>query len=193
MKSGQSALNELGSSQLVSGEIRAHSETCTVITSTIDDPNKIISKHAQNQSSSKSGPAACNPNDQCMVITGSKAGDVIVWKYAPTPNTQPQNILQKLTHFYDHDAKVTSIFIHQEMQYFASCSEDGTANLYNMWRLEILRCFEHPELNPLSTVVLSNQPLPCVAVFSATDRTWLSFSINGQNLKELDEEGAVGP
>lgn len=192
MKSGQSALNELGSSQLVSGEIRAHSETCTVITSTIDDPNKIISKHAQNQSSSKSGPAACNPNDQCMVITGSKAGDVIVWKYAPTPNTQPQNILQKLTHFYDHDAKVTSIFIHQEMQYFASCSEDGTANMYNLWRLEILRCFQHPELNPLSAVVLSNQPLPCLAVFSTTDRNWLSFSINGQNLKELDEQCAVG-
>jgi WD40 repeat protein len=156
MKSGQSALSDYNSSQFISAEIEAHSSTCTVISSTIDDPNKIISKHAQNQSSSRLGPTVCNPNDQCVLITGSMAGDVIVWKYAPASNTAPQNILQKLKHYHDHDAKVTSIFIHQEMQFFASCSEDGTANMYNLWRLEILRCFQHPELNPLTAVVLSN-------------------------------------
>lgn len=48
MKSGQSALSDYNSSQFISAEIEAHTSTCTVISSTIDDPNKIISKHAQN-------------------------------------------------------------------------------------------------------------------------------------------------
>jgi hypothetical protein len=76
------------------------------------------------------------------------------------------------------------------MQYFATSSHDGTANLYSLWRLEILRCFKHPLLNPLSTVILSNQPLACVAVFSPIDRIWQSFSINGQNLNELEQVDA---
>jgi len=149
-----------------------------VITSTIDDPNKIISKHVQNQSASKSQQS--NINDQCVVMTGAKGGDVIVWKFVPSNNTaSTSNLLQKVKHFYDHDAKVTSIFIHQEMQYFASSSMDGTANLYNFWRLELLRCFQHPTLNPLSTVILSNQPLPCLVMFSSVDKIWQSFSVNG--------------
>lgn len=78
--------------------------TCTVITSTIDDPNKILSKNIQNQSSYNF------LNDACIVITGSLAGDVVVWSFSPTYSNQ--NPLKKLKHFYDHDENVTSIFIH---------------------------------------------------------------------------------
>jgi hypothetical protein len=79
------------------------------------------------------------------------------------------------------------------MQYFASSSCDGSANLYNLWKLEILRSFKHPLLNPLSTVILSNSPLACIAAFSPTDRVWQSFSINGQNLNELEQDDGDTP
>lgn len=77
------------------------------------------------------------------------------------------------------------------MQYFATSSLDGTCNLYNFWKLEIMRCFKHPSLNPLSTVVLSNQPLVSLAMFSPVDRVWISFSINGQNLNDLEKDSEV--
>ena len=73
------------------------------------------------------------------------------------------------------------------MQFFASSSNDGTANLYSLWKLEILRCFKHPQMNPLSTVIVSNAPLPCLVIFSPEDKIWQSFSINGQNLNELED------
>jgi hypothetical protein len=74
------------------------------------------------------------------------------------------------------------------MQYFASSSFDGSCNLYNLLRLELLRCFTHPSLSPLSTVIVSCQPLSCVAMFSPFDHTWWSFSINGENLNNLEED-----
>jgi hypothetical protein len=77
------------------------------------------------------------------------------------------------------------------MQYFATSSFDGTCNLYNLWKLAIMRCFKHPSLNPLSTVILSNQPLVALAMFSPVDRIWVSFSINGQNLNELEKDPEV--
>jgi hypothetical protein len=77
------------------------------------------------------------------------------------------------------------------MQYFVTSSFDGTCNLYNLWKLAIMRCFKHPTLNPLSTVILSNQPLVCLAMFSPVDKVWVSFSINGQNLNELEKDPEV--
>jgi WD40 repeat protein len=109
----------------------------------------------------------------------------------PDQNLAPSNIFSKQKHFCDHDDQVSSIFIHQDMQYFATSSVDGTCNLYNLWKLVILRCFKHPSLNPLSTVILSNQPLVSLAMFSPVDKVWVSFSINGQNLNELEKDPEV--
>ena len=64
------------------------------------------------------------------------------------------------------------------MQYFASSSSDGTCNLYNLLKLELIRCFSHPNLNPVHSVVLSQQPLACLAMFSSDDHLWMSYSIN---------------
>mmetsp|Transcript_30338 Transcript_30338/g.46414 ORF Transcript_30338/g.46414 Transcript_30338/m.46414 type:complete len:147 (+) Transcript_30338:9459-9899(+) len=132
-----------------SAKIAAHSSTCTVIASTVDDPNKIALKNYQQSA------LINNTADGCLVITGSKSGDVIVWKYNADPNVGLEATLQKQRQFFDHSDHVTSIFIHQDMQYFATASLDGTANLYNLWHLELLRCFRHPSLSPISSVVLS--------------------------------------
>jgi WD40 repeat protein len=145
----------------------------SVIASTIEDPNKIISKSQQTSSHINA------QYDNCIIITGSKLGDVIVWKFNAELTNNPAQAMQKLRQFFDHDEVVTSIFIHQEMQMFATSSSDGSCNLYSLMKLELLRCFKHPFINPLSTVVLSYQPLASVAMFSTFDRTWISFSING--------------
>ena len=58
-------------------QIEAHSSTITVIASTVEDPNRFISKAAQ--------PSSVHEN--AIVLTGSKAGDLIVWKFlAETSN-----------------------------------------------------------------------------------------------------------
>jgi len=40
-------------------------------------------------------------------------------------------------------------------------------------------------------VILSNQPLVALAMFSPVDKIWISFSINGQNLNELEKDPEV--
>ena len=95
--------------------------------------------------------------------------------------------MTKKKQFFDHDDAVTSIFIHQEMHFFATSSLDGSANLYTLADYQLLRCFHHPNLNPLSTVIMSCQPLVCLAMFSPEDREWQTFSINGQNLNQLEK------
>jgi len=77
------------------------------------------------------------------------------------------------------------------MQYFATSSIDGSCNLYNLSKLELMRCFRHPSLSPVVSVILSSQPLVCLAMFSPADRTWITFSINGQNLNELEDPETV--
>lgn len=166
-------------------QIQGHTSTCTAIASTIDDPNKIISKAQQNQSQSGL------QNEGCTVITGAKSGDVIVWRFVPDQNQVSFNVLTKAKHFFDHDDQVSSIFIHQEMQYFATSSHDGSCNLYNLLNHEMLRCFKHSALHAVSTVVISNQPLVCLAMFAPADKMWVSFSINGQNLNDLEADKEV--
>lgn len=40
-------------------------------------------------------------------------------------------------------------------------------------------------------MILSNQPLVALAMFSPVDKIWISFSINGQNLNDLEKDPEV--
>ena len=53
-------------------------------------------------------------HDQCLIITGSKDGEVIVWNYKPENINVPHNLLQKKASYRDHVDDVTAITIHQD-------------------------------------------------------------------------------
>jgi WD40 repeat protein len=160
------------SNQTGPAQLEAHTSSITVIASTVEDPNRFISKTQSSNS----------VHDSVMIITGASAGDMIVWKF-----NAESNQMTKEKHFHDHDRAITSIFVHQEMQCFISSSSDGSCNLYNQFKLQLIRVYQHPNLSPVSSVVLSVQPLPCAAMFSVSDHTWTSFSINGTNLTGMEE------
>ena len=93
-----------------------------------------------------------------LVITASKAGDVIVWNVEE--HEQHWTIYR---HFYDHEAMVTSLFVNEDLGMFASSSLDGSVNLYSLFGAKILRSFFHPQRFPLHSVVISSTPLASVA------------------------------
>lgn len=173
----------IGPSQHQLAQIEAHRSSVTVIASTIEDPNKIISKNQQSNNHQNS------MSDNCLILTGSRDGDMIAWRFTVDNSTSHGHpSLSKVKHFHDHDDQISSIFIHQEMQYFASSSFDGTCNLYSLLKLELLRCYQHPSLCPLTTVIVTQTPLAALAMFSNFDHTWQSFSINGQHLNSLEHD-----
>ena len=77
-----------------------------------------------------------------IVITGSKMGDVIVWVYQSNQsllNSESQWQVRK--HICDHEGMISTIFISEEMGNFLTCSFDGTCNLYNLWNDKLFRSF----------------------------------------------------
>ena len=68
---------------------------------------------------------------------------------------------------------------------FITSSFDGTANLYNLHSIKLIRSFRHPTLAPIYSVLLAQNPLAICAFFSREDNLWNSFSINGSHLTDL--------
>lgn len=84
-----------------------------------------------------------------MLVTGSKDGECIVWVFENDTYT-------KLWHFYDHDDEVTSVCISNELNVFASCSLDGTCNIYSLRNGELFSHIRHGDNNPLYNVIISS-------------------------------------
>jgi len=82
------------------------------------------------------------------VISGSKGGDVIVW-HVP----QSDHIWVVKRHLSDHDGQVSSIVIRDDMAVFVTASLDGTANLYSLCSVKLVRTFKHPQLSPIYSVI----------------------------------------
>jgi WD40 repeat protein len=115
-----------------------------------------------------------------MIISGSKNGDVVVWVHNPGQNPDSNWTVRK--HMDDHESQVANIHINEDMCLYITSSFDGTANLYNFWTDSLIRTFKHPNLSPIHSVILSQNPLPALAFYSREDHHWYSFSINGAYL-----------
>ena len=87
----------------------------------------------------------------------------------------------------DHDRQVSSIHINNEMCLFVTASFDGTVCLYNLHSVKLIRTFCHPNMAPIYSVVLAQNPIAICAFFSREDHQWNSFSINGKLLTDLSK------
>jgi WD40 repeat protein len=124
---------------------------------------------------------ACDRKDMTL-ISGTKSGEVIVWRNAKADCTfeTAVNPWIKLRQINDHSRQVTSIFISDDMCLFATASTDGSLNIYNLWTAKLIRNFVQPHLLPIYSVVLAQSPLPICAYFTRDDHTWSSITINGE-------------
>jgi WD40 repeat protein len=99
---------------------------------------------------------ACDKRETTL-ITGTKSGEVIVWRNASADCTVEiaVNPWIKMRQLNDHSRTITSIFISEEMCLFATASTDGSINIYNLWTAKMIRNFFQPNLLPIYSVVLA--------------------------------------
>ena len=116
-----------------------------------------------------------------MVISGSKAGEVVVWQ------THGTELTIRKQHF-DHEAMINFIHINEDMIMYLTCGLDGAVQVYNLWTDARIRRFTHPKLAPVHSAVLTQTPLPALCFFSRDDHLWHSFSLNGSLLDRQKEE-----
>ncbi|KAL4509991.1 hypothetical protein ABPG72_010184 [Tetrahymena utriculariae] len=117
-----------------------------------------------------------------FLITGTKSGEVIVWKINSEMKLSVRYIIN------DHRDRITQIKISKDLLVFATASEDSTINIYNLISGQFYRTFFHPNNLSIDNVLISYQPLPCIVFYSNQDRTLYSYSINGQFLAKATEE-----
>ncbi|CAI2372614.1 unnamed protein product [Moneuplotes crassus] len=125
-----------------------------------------------------------------IVITGTEKGDVAKWN-----NNQGE--LKYDSHFFHHQSEVTGCCICENMGVFATCSKDGTANLYVLSatrdpsakgsKCYILRTFKQPDNLPLSKVLISESPLASIILLTEDLKCMSSFSINGKYLSTYED------
>ncbi|KRX06583.1 WD40-repeat-containing domain [Pseudocohnilembus persalinus] len=78
-----------------------------------------------------------------FLITGSRSGEVILWRIIP------EYKLMQLQIYYDHKEEITDINYNEEMKCFATCSLDGSINIYNIYNGKHLRSLYHPQGLPI--------------------------------------------
>ena len=110
-----------------------------------------------------------------MGITGAKDGDVLVWQ-------MEGDFWHPRWQYIDHDDIVTSVNICQDLHTFASCSLDGTCNIYSLRKGKLLRVLTLPHNAPAVMVKFASAPPAKVILFSPDGNTLYSFSVNGEPL-----------
>ncbi|CAG9332437.1 unnamed protein product [Blepharisma stoltei] len=113
-------------------------------------------------------------------ITGGKDGDVLVWQ-VKGDTWQPR------WQYIEHDDQVMSVTICQELRLFASCSLDGTCNIYSLMKGRLIRVISLPNFSPIYMVKFSPAAPAKVVLFSSQESCLYSFSINGEPLYRVHE------
>ncbi|CAG9328520.1 unnamed protein product [Blepharisma stoltei] len=118
--------------------------------------------------------------DERVVVTGGKDGDVVVWQI-------DNDNLHHLWHFFNHDEQVTFVTICQELHTFASCSLDGTCNIYSLTKGRLLRVINIANNIPISIVKFSTSAPAKVILFSSEENMFYSYAVNGAQLHRNNE------
>lgn len=110
-----------------------------------------------------------------FAITGGKDGDVFLWQVEGEH-------LHPRWNFIDHEDSVTSVAISSALHLFASCSLDGTCNLYSLRKGRLVRVINLPNNLPAAMVKFSTAQPAKVVVFSLAQSQVFTYSVNGAEL-----------
>jgi hypothetical protein len=114
-------------------------------------------------------------------ITGGKDGDVFLWQVEGEH-------LHPRWNFIDHDDQVTSVTISSQLHLFASCSLDGTCNLYSLRKGRLVRVIHLPFAAPCAMVKLSTAQPAKVILFTAGQSMVFTYSVNGAELCRVQDK-----
>jgi len=71
---------------------------------------------------------------------------------------------------------INNVNINLDMKMMSSCSNDGSVMIYNYVNSKVIRGFS---INSPTKTVLSSSPLCCLVVYSQSNKSLCSYSING--------------
>lgn len=118
--------------------------------------------------------------DEKVGVTGGKDGDVLVWQVEG-------EIWHPRWQYIDHHNTVTAVSMCQELRSFASCSLDGTCNIYSLVKGRLLRVITLPHSAPIYMVKFAPASPAKVILFSSEENSLYSFSVNGAPLYKVHE------
>ena len=127
-------------------------------------------------------------NEQTL-ICGTKLGVVIVFQVY-------DKIIQIKQKLFLHTNEITSISINDTLNMFATASKDGYIMLNTLPNLKLVRAFKvnykkyTKNINNIyaNHVFLSSSPIPVVVIYSSEAKFFKSYSINGLDINEQEEE-----
>ena len=121
------------------------------------------------------------------LICGTQLGVVIIFKVYE----KDIEIKQKKFLFSD---EVTSISVNDTLNMFASASKDGYIMLNTLPNCELVRSIkikiDNSKIKNIyaNKIFLSSSPLPSIVIYSSEAKIFKSYSINGLNINEQEEE-----
>ena len=114
-------------------------------------------------------------------VTGGKEGDVFLWQVEG-------DHLHPRWNFIDHNEQVTSVTISSVLHIFASCSLDGTCNLYSLRKGRLIRVITLPSNAPAMLIKISKAAPAKVVIFSSALSAIFTYSVNGAELCRVQEK-----
>ena len=131
-----------------------------------------------------------NPNDKspvtCIVMNQEQniaiVGNNIGIIYTYEVNETKYLLIKKIQY---HQKAINYLFLSDELNAFASCSEDQYVNIYSIPNCDIIHSFEidEPEF-----VLLSGKPLPVCVIYSKKNKKLLSYGVNGHFINGIEVE-----
>ena len=124
-----------------------------------------------------------------FLICGTKLGVVIIF-------TVYEKVIEIKQKKFLYTEEVTSITINDTLNMFASASKDGYIMINTLPSLELVRSIKVKIDNNkknltnifANKIFLSSSPLPSIVIYSSQLKIFKSYSINGLNINEQQEE-----
>jgi WD40 repeat protein len=117
-----------------------------------------------------------------FVVSGSQEGLCVVW-------TLREGDLLKKFALSEFASPVLDVFLLEESYLIAVAAAEGKVLIVNLYTREVLKTLHHPAGLPVHKVTLSLQPFGSLLLYSETDGSLYSYSINGQLLKQKRVKG----
>ena len=127
--------------------------------------------------------------DENLLLCGTMYGYIVAYEieYINNNTNIQLNLIKKI---FDHDTSINSICINDNLNMFATSSNNEYVHLYLLPSFEIFRVIKidendleknnKEELIIPNNVFLSNCPLPCICIYINSRRIFKSYTINGQ-------------
>ena len=125
--------------------------------------------------------------EEKFIFIGNSIGNVLVYKI----NQDDKKDWKKHCLLTDQNSSISHIKCNDELNVWASLSNDGCICLYALPSCKLIRCIKAPPKN-YSYIFLSDSPLPCIVLLSDEENTEiLVYSINGKLIFKKNEYNKV--